>query len=159
MTQAILSLIFAALVAGVLFFHFRRKVAWAGTVPGSFPPLSNMIQGQIAIANKLGNTAAFATTTFFTAPVAGYYAIGATLHVDVTDGSGSLALTVTIPGAPSLPGVQPNLGTPVDGHWPFEPVYLAQGANITAACTASGLGATTFDVWVFAQKLDGSNLV
>lgn len=140
----------------LIFIFYRRRptLAKAGTVPGAFPPVTNMIPGEIAVANKLGNTGAIASTVFFTAPVAGYYAIGATLHIEVTDGTGSLALTVTIPGAPSLPGVQPNLGTPADGHWPFEPVYLAQGATITAAVVPTSLGSTTYDVWLFAQKLN-----
>jgi len=153
-TLAAVLIVFALAAVAAFRVHARRGIARAGTVPGAFPPVSVMIPGEIAVANKLGNTAGIASTVFFQAPVAGYYALGWKLHIESTDGTGSLAAAVSVPGAPNIPGVQPILGTPADGQGPFAPYWLNVGAQVSVAVTPSGLGTTSYDFWVFAQKLN-----
>ena len=87
----LLSIPFALLYLAGLFvclIHGRRRVLNAGTVPYNFPPESVIPIGGIATGNKLGNTAAFATTVFFTAPTSGYYLLAWAVRIDVTDGAG-----------------------------------------------------------------------
>jgi hypothetical protein len=144
----------AAIVAAfMIMLHTRRQQLNAGTAPANFPPVEVMNIGQILSGNKIGLTAAFTTTVFFTAPNQGYYALGWNLHIDVTDGAGTLTATVTAPGSPAIPGVQANLATPADGHGPLGVYYLAAGATVTAAVAAGSLGVTTYDFTVFAQRL------
>lgn len=133
--------------------HRRRTIANAGTVPNNFPPESVIPVGGIQVGNKLGNTAAFGTTTFFTAPTGGWYALGWGVHINSTDAAGTVTMTVTPPNSVAIPGVQAAPGTPSDGKGPLAPYYLAAGAVVTAAAAVSGLTGTNFDVYVFAQRL------
>jgi hypothetical protein len=143
-----------AITAGwIITMHRRRLIAGAGTVPANFPPDPLMPIGAIQVGNKLGNTAAFATTTFFTAPISGWYALGWGVHIDVTDGAGTITLTVTPPSSVAIPGVQAAPATPSDGKGPLAPYYMAAGSVVTAAAAVSGLTGTTFDVYVFAERL------
>lgn len=144
-----------AIVAVYLFtLHRRRTNAIAGTAPNNFPPESVIPIGGIAVGNKLGNTAAFTTTVFFTAPTPGYYALGWNLHINSTDGAGTLTATVTPPtGSVAIPGVQAVLGTPADGHGPLGVYWMPAGGTVTAAVAAGSLGVTNYDFTVFVQRM------
>jgi hypothetical protein len=146
-----LSLAIAA--AWIITMHRRRLIANAGTAPGNFPPETVIPIGGIQVGNKLGNTAAFGTTTFFTAPTAGWYALGWGVHINSTDNAGTITLTVTPPNSVAIPGVQAAPATPSDGKGPLAPYYMAAGSVVTAAAAVAGLTGTNFDVYVFAQRL------
>jgi hypothetical protein len=124
-----------------------------GTAPNNFPPESVLLPGQIQAGNKLGNTGAFATTVFFTAPTAGWYLLSWAVHIQQTDAAGSITLTVTPPNSVAIPGVQAAPATPSDGKGPAAPYWMAGGATVTAAAAVSGLTGTTYDVWLFAMRL------
>jgi hypothetical protein len=143
----------AIATAYILEFHRRRGPAIAGTAPFNFPPESVIPVGGIQVGNKLGNTAAFGTTTFFTAPTSGWYALGWGVHINSTDAAGSITMTVTPPNSVAIPGVQAAPATPSDGKGPMAPYYMAAGSVVTAAAAVSGLTGTNFDVYVFAQRL------
>lgn len=151
------ALIFMALViaaAVVLKLHNGRRLANAGTAPFNFPPDTVLPVGGVIAGNKLALTAGFTTTVFFTAPTAGYYALGWNLHINVTDAAGTLTATVLPPaGSVAIPGVQANLATPADGHGPLAAYYMAAGATVTAAVAAGSLGVTNYDFTVFALRL------
>lgn len=147
-------LIFAIVAVYMFTLHRRRTHAIAGTAPNNFPPESVLPVGGIAVANKLGLTAAFTTTVFWTAPTPGYYAIGWNLHIQATDAAGTLTATVTPPpDAVAIPGVQANLATPADGHGPVGVYWMPAGGTITAAVAAGSLGVTTYDFTVFVQRM------
>lgn len=126
-----------------------------GTAPVNFPPGPLATDPSVNASNKLGNTAAFATETFFTAPTTGWYLLSWGVHLDVTDGVGTITVTVTPPHSVAIPGVQAAPATPSDGHGPAAAYYLAAGEQVTVAAATGGgfAGGTTFDVWLFAKRL------
>lgn len=143
-----------AIVGGwILTMHRRRQRLNAGTAPANFPPDPLMPIGGIQVGNKLGNTGAFGTTTFFTAPITGWYALGWGIHINSTDAAGTITATVTPPNSVAIPGVQAAPGTPSDGKGPMAPYYMAAGSVVTMAVAVSGLTGTNFDAYVFAQRL------
>lgn len=145
-----------AIIGGwLLTMHRRRGQLIAGTAPANFPAETVIPVGVGVLAgNKLGLTAGFTTTTFFTAPTAGYYALGWTLHINTTDAAGTLTATVTPPaGAVAIPGVQANLATPADGHGPLAVYYLPAGGIVQAAVAAGSLGVTNYDFYLFVQRM------
>lgn len=143
-----------AIVGGFLLtLHRRRQRATAGTAPGNFPPETVIPVGGIQVGNKLGNTAAFGSTVFFTAPTAGWYALGWGVHINSTDAAGSITATVTPPNSVAIPGVQAAPATPSDGKGPMAPYYMAAGSQVTVAVAVAGLTGTNFDVYLFAQRL------
>ena len=92
-SHASLIVFFVAFVAGlfiVAIFHRRRKILVAGTVPNNVPPETVYQIGQTAVGNKLGNTGAFSTTIFFTAPTPGWNQLGWAVHINSTDAAGSI---------------------------------------------------------------------
>jgi hypothetical protein len=145
------------LVALIVWFigghHRRRRTLTAGTVPGQFPG-GNMVVGEIAVGNKLAVAAAFGSTLFFTAPVAGWYLLGWGVHIDFTDAAGTATLTMTPQGAPAIPGVQANLATGLDGHGPTAAYYLPQGGTVSGSLAVGSFGATQLEIWLFAQRLN-----
>jgi hypothetical protein len=148
------ALTLALLVAlPLLRLHLKRSKLNAGTVPNNFPPDSNMPIGAIQVGNKLGNTAAFGATTFFTAPISGWYLLSWGIHINSTDNAGSLTATVTPPSSVAIPGVQAAPATPSDGKGPAAPYYMAAGAVVTMAVAVSGLTGTNFDCYVFAERM------
>lgn len=153
LAPVILWLMLAITGGWLLTLHRRKQRLTAGTAPGMFPPESVIPIGGIYTGNKLGNTAAFATTVFFQAPTAGFYALGWAIHINTTDAAGSITATVTAPNNVAIPGVQAAPGTPSDGKGPLAPYYLATGAVVTMAVAVSGLTGTNFDAYVFAQRL------
>lgn len=154
-TPAVVWLTLAIIGGWLLTMHRRRGQAIAGTAPANFPPETVLpVSPGIVAGNKLGLTAGFTTTTFFTAPTAGYYALGWTLHINTTDAAGTLTATVTPPaGNAAIPGVQANLATPADGHGPLAVYYLAAGAVVQAAVAAGSLGVTNYDFYLFVQRM------
>jgi hypothetical protein len=124
-----------------------------GTVPNNFPAESVYQPGQTVTGNKLANTAAFASTVFFTSPTPGWYMISWAVKINSTDAAGSITLTVTPPHSVAIPGVQAAPATPADGKGPAAPYWMAAGDTITAACAVAGLTGTNFDVYVFATRL------
>ena len=145
---------FAGLIAIPLIrLYLRRGKLNAGTAPYNFPPDSSMPIGAIQVGNKTGNTGAFTTTVFFTAPISGYYALGWAVHINSTDNAGSLTATVTPPNSVAIPGVQAAPATPSDGKGPFAAYYMAAGSTVTMAVAVSGLTGTNFDCYVVAQRL------
>lgn len=150
---ALLSMALAVAAAFFITLHRTRRPAMAGTAPGNFPPESVIPVGGIQAGNKLGNTGAFGTTTFFTAPTSGWYALGWGVHINSTDAAGTITLTVTPPNSVAIPGVQAAPATPSDGKGPMAPYYMAAGSVVTAACAVGSLTGTNFDVWVFALRL------
>lgn len=155
MNLAALTILLAlAVVAAVLLkLHSGRRLANAGTAPANFPPESLLIVGAIQGGNKLGNTGAFGTTTFFTAPTSGWYGLGWGIHINSTDAAGTITATVTPPNSVAIPGVQAAPATPSDGKGPMAPYYMAAGSVVTMAVAVSGLTGTNFDAYVFAQRL------
>lgn len=147
----------AAILAGAGIFtsriHRHRGIAWAGTAPGNFPPESVIPVGSIQVGNKLGNTGAFSTTVFFTAPTAGYYLLSWAVKINSTDAAGTITATVTPPQSVAIPGVQAAPATPSDGKGPAAPYWMNGGSSVTVAVAVSGLTGTNFDVYVFAQRL------
>ena len=73
------------IVVPLLRLYLRRGKLNAGTAPFNFPPDSNMPIGAIQVGNKTGNTGAFSSTVFFTAPVGGWYLLGWGVHINSTD--------------------------------------------------------------------------
>lgn len=136
-------------------FNPAQEIRQTGTVPGQFPPDPLMQPGQIAVANKQGISLAFGSTVFFTAPATGWYSISASVRVNASDAAGTFTLTVTIPGAPNLPGVQCNPATPANGEFPSAPYFLTAGQSVSAS-GAVGVAFTTgnVDVWLFALRLN-----
>lgn len=124
-----------------------------GTVPNNFPAETVIPVGGIQTANKLGNTGAFSSTIFFTAPTPGMYMLSWAVRINSTDAAGSITLTVTPPHSVAIPGVQAAPATPSDGKGPAAPYWMAGGETVTASCAVSGLTGTNFDVFVFAQRL------
>jgi hypothetical protein len=124
-----------------------------GTVPNNFPPESVIPIGGIITGNKLGNTGAFSTTTFFTAPTPGFYRLSWAVKINTTDNAGTITLTVTPPHSVAIPGVQAAPATPSDGKGPAAPYWMNGGDTVTAAAAVSGLTGTNFDVYVFAERL------
>jgi len=139
----------------------------AGTVPTNFPPRSNIDIGEIITGISSGNTAALATTVFFTAPVAGWYLIAGAVRITATNGAGTLTMTITTPHAGTITMTTPDGLTPavaiaknaltsgggLDGYFAGIPVYMAATETIRAAVAVSGLTGTTYDVVISAQKL------
>ena len=150
-----IAILAALLMAGGVFLtlHRRRQRLNAGTVPNNFPPENNIPPGQTVVCNKLGNTAAFTTTVFFTAPTAGWYMLSWGIHINSTDNAGSLTATFTPPNSVAIPGVQAAPATPSDGKGPAAPYYMAGGSQVTGAVAVSGLTGTNFDAWLFATRL------
>ncbi len=146
-------MVVALLISFVLTLHRRRKIATAGTVPYNFPAESVIPIGGIQVANKLGNTAAFTTTVFFTAPTAGWYLLSWGIHINSTDAAGTLTATFTPPHSVAIPGVQAAPATPSDGKGPAAPYYMAGGETVTGAVAVSGLTGTNFDAYLFVQRL------
>ena len=137
----------------LLRLHLRRGKLNAGTVPNNFPPDSLMPIGAIQVGNKLGNTAAFTTTTFFTAPISGWYLLSWGIHINSTDAAGTLTATFTPPNSVAIPGVQAATATPSDGKGPAAAYYMAAGSVVTGAVAVSGLTGTNYDAYLFAQRL------
>lgn len=124
-----------------------------GTAPNNFPPETVIPVGQGLVGNKTGNTGAFGSTVFFTAPTPGWYLLSWAVKINSTDAAGSITLTVTPPHSVAIPGVQAAPATPSDGKGPAAPYWMAGGDTVTAAAAVSGLTGTNFDVYVFAQRL------
>lgn len=124
-----------------------------GTAPFNFPPESNIPVGQIATGNKTGNTGAFSSTVFFTAPTAGFYLLSWAVKINSTDAAGSITVTVTPPHSVAIPGVQAAPATPSDGKGPAVPCWMAGGETVAIAAAVAGLTGTNFDVYLFAQRL------
>jgi len=150
-----ISLLSLAILIGTFFYtvHKRRSRAIAGTAPANFPPDPSMPVGAIQFGNKLGNTGAFSSTVFFTAPISGYYLLGWAVHINVTDNAGTITLTVTPPNSVAIPGVQAAPATPSDGKGPAAAYYMAAGSTVLVSCAVGSLTGTNFDVSVFAQRL------
>src|SRR5436305_1305167 len=102
-----------------------------GTVPNNFPPESVIPVGQTAVGNKLGNTGAFSTTVFFTAPTPGFYQLSWAVRINSTDAAGTITLTVTPPHSVAIPGVQAAPATPSDGKGPAAAYWMAGGDTVT----------------------------
>jgi len=109
--------------------------------------------GQTALGNKLAQTGAFGSVALFTAPVSGWYLLSWGVHIESTDAAGSITLTVTPPHSVAIPGVQAAPATPSDGKGPAAPYFMNAGENVTAAAAVAGLTGTTYDVWIFAQRI------
>lgn len=125
-----------------------------GTAPFNFPPESVLtISPSQVYGNKTGNTGAFSSTPFFTAPTTGWYEVGWAVHINSTDNAGSITLTVTPPNSVAIPGVQAAPATPSDGKGPMVPCFMTGGQTVTAAAAVSGLTGTNFDVWVFVRRI------
>jgi hypothetical protein len=124
-----------------------------GTAPFNFPPESVIPIGGVQTGNKLGNTGAFSSTVFFTAPTSGWYLLSWAVHINSTDAAGSITATVTPPNSVAIPGVQAAPATPSDGKGPACPCYMAGNQTVTVAVAVSGLTGTNFDVYLFAQRL------
>jgi len=125
-----------------------------GTVPNNFPPESVLpISPGIITANKLGNTGAFSSTVFFTAPTPGFYRLSWAVKINSTDGAGTITLTVTPPHSVAIPGVQAAPATPSDGKGPSAPYWMAGGETVTGACAVGSLTGTNFDCYVFAERI------
>lgn len=133
--------------------HRKRQPLTAGTVPNNFPPERVYNVGQGAVGNKLGNTGAFATTVFFTAPTPGFYMLTWAVKINSTDAAGSITLTVTPPHSVAIPGVQAAPATPSDGSGTTKPYWMNGGETVTASSAVSGLTGTNYDVYVFANRL------
>jgi hypothetical protein len=144
---------FAIVLGFFITLHRRRQHLNAGTAPANFPPDPLMPIGGIQVGNKLANTGAFGTTTFFTAPISGWYALGWGIHINSTDNAGSITATVTPPNSVAIPGVQAAPATPSDGKGPMAAYYMAAGSVVTMAVAVAGLTGTNFDAYVFAQRL------
>jgi len=148
------------LISFVLTLHRRRKIANAGTVPYNFPPDADFEIGQLLTGSATGRTATLATTTFFTAPVPGLYMIAMALRVVSTDGTGTLAATVTLPHQIALDKtttggflIDADLSVPSDGLMAAIPVWLSAGGIVQVGVVAAGLTGTTYNVFVTAQRL------
>src|SRR5882724_3568428 len=125
-----------------------------GTVPNNFPPSSNLpISRTLAVGNKTGNTGAFSTVVFFTAPTSGFYELSWAVKINSTDAAGTLTFTVTPPHSVAIPGVQAAPATPSDGKGPAAPYWMAGGETVTGAVAVSGLTGTNFDCYVFAERV------
>jgi hypothetical protein len=124
-----------------------------GTVPNNFPPEMVLLPGQTQVANKLGNTGAFSSTVFFTAPTSGWYELAWAVHINSTDNAGTITATFTPPHSVAIPGVQAAPATPSDGKGPAAAYYMAGGETVTGAVAVAGLTGTNFDVWLFATRL------
>lgn len=151
----IIALFLLLAMAGAFFLtlHRRRQRLNAGTAPFNFPPESVLPVGQTQAGNKTGNTGAFSSTVFFTAPTSGWYELGWAVHIQSTDNAGTITATVTPPHSVAIPGVQAAPATPSDGKGPSAPYYMAGGETVTVAVAVGSLTGTTFDVWVFATRL------
>ena len=160
----------AAIVAFFIVAHRRRLFSRAGTAPNNFPPDAVLDIGAILTGNKLGLTASLPITTFFTAPNAGLYMVAMAIQVTATDGTGTLTATMTTPNAGTVQentpdGTDPAVAiasdavlsaTPADvfdGYSAAIPVWMAQGQTIRAAVVAAGLVATSYNVFVTAQRV------
>ncbi len=124
-----------------------------GTVPNNFPPESVLPVGQTQVANKTGNTGAFSSTVFFTAPTSGWYLLAWAIRITATDNAGTITATFTPPHSVAIPGVQAAPATPSDGKGPAAPYYMAGGETVTGAVAVGSLTGTTFDAWLFATRL------
>jgi hypothetical protein len=148
--------LFAVLVmvgSWFLTIHRRRQRLNAGTAPFNFPPETVIPPGQTQVGNKTGNTGAFGSTVFFTAPTPGWYLLSWAVHINSTDAAGSITATVTPPHSVAIPGVQAAPATPSDGKSPAAPYFMAGGETVTVAVAVAGLTGTNFDVWLFATRL------
>lgn len=158
MNPTILTLAPFALI-GLLFLiatarmTYKRRQLHAGTVPNNFPPESVLPVGQIQTGNKLGATATFTTAVFFTAPTSGWYLLSWAVHINSTDGAGTLTATFTPPHSVAIPGVQAAPATGKDGAGPAAPYFMAGGETVTGAVAAAGVTGTNFDTYLFAQRL------
>lgn len=150
-----ISLLAVLIIVGSFFLtlHRRRRVLTAGTAPANFPPDPSMPVGTVQAGNKLGNTGAFGSTVFFTAPISGMYQLSWATRITQTDAAGTITTTVTPPHSVSIPGVAAAPATPSDGKGPAAPYWMAAGETVTVTVTVTGLTGTTFDVWVFALRL------
>ncbi len=126
-----------------------------GTAPANFPPEFNMptLGPPCLVGNLLNQTGAVSSTTFLTLANQGVYLIGWMVQIVSTNAAGSLTFTVSVPGAPNIPGVQAAPATPANGQGPAAAYYCAAGAQITGAVTVSGLTGTTFNLYVYAIRL------
>jgi hypothetical protein len=177
--MTLLQMILAAPFAGMLLLaligsfllvkHRGRYPLNAGTVPNNFPAENIPPIGAIFTGNSLGNTAALASTVFFTAPISGLYLVSMALQVTATNNAGSVAATLTTPHAgtvaqslsPSSSGTAQTAierdmalgsGTGQDGFSAAIPVWMNVGQQISVACTVSGLTGSTYNVFVVAQR-------
>jgi len=109
-------------------------------------------------------------TTFFTAPNAGLYLTGYTIQVTATDGTGTLTATMSTPHAGTVQENTPDGTDPAvaiasdavldanpaltfDGYSAAIPIWMNQGDTIRVGVVAAGLVATTYNVFVFAQRV------
>jgi len=124
-----------------------------GTAPANFPPETYLEIGQILTGTKLGVTAAFPATVFFTAPTTGLYQTALLFHFVSSDGAGTMSVTTSPPH--SQP-VTSNVGTPAvngDASISTRAQWFNAGDSTSLAVSAPGLGATVYNVYYSALRI------
>lgn len=123
-----------------------------GTTPFNFPPGNNLPIGGMLTGTKLGQTAGFPQTVFFTAPVSGIYSVTMYTRIISTDGAGTLNATLTLPT--TAPAVRS--GPPVFGSDQFQAsrvIWFNAGDTARIQQAPTGLGATVYNTYLNAIRI------
>jgi len=124
-----------------------------GTVPYNFPPTSVMQIGSTIVGVKLGATASFPATVFFTAPTTGVYNVATYTRFIATDGAGTVQLTLTFPHSVTLTVGLVTPGMDKDTNVAARTTWMNAGETVTVSCSAVGLGATVYNVYMPVYRI------
>lgn len=116
-----------------------------------FPPaLLQTVGGVTSLLNQPGS---LPSTVMFTAPDSGVYFGFGYIHLVATDNTGTLTGTLQFgPQAPVI-GYSPNIASGQDSATAPRTYYLRKGDQVIITMTATGLTATTYNLFVIMIQL------
>lgn len=122
-----------------------------GTTPYNFPPGNSLAIGGMLTGTKLGQTAGFPQTVFFTAPVSGIYSVTMYTRIISTDGAGTLNATLTLPTNTAVRSGAPVVG--LDQFQASRVVWFNAGETARIQQAPTGLVATVYNVYLNAIRI------